>query len=174
MRPMKIVIGGVLAVAAASVCVVVAALAFIYSGFYDVTAAIPHTRLVGWALHQVYQSAMERDSAAVITPADLETAANVQNGARLYSENCAMCHSAPGEPLSPLGRGIYPSAPLLLAITRKNHPNQMFWVIKNGIKMTGMADFGKTLTDQQIWDLAAFLHKDRGIAFSNYAELAAK
>jgi mono/diheme cytochrome c family protein len=50
----------------------------------------------------------------------------------------------------------------------------MFWVIKNGIKMTGMADFGKSLTDQQIWDIAAFLQKDRGITASDYAKLASK
>ena len=85
-----------------------------------------------------------------------------------------MCHSAPGTSLSPIGRGIYPSAPILLAITRKNYPNQMFWVIKKGIKMTGMADFGKSLTDQQIWDIAAFLQKDRGITVSDYAKLAMK
>ena len=171
---MKFLIGGILSFITACVCAGVAALAFIYSGLYDVTAATPHTRLVGWALHQVYQSSMERDSADVKPPADLETAANVQSGAQLYNENCAMCHSAPGTSLSPIGRGIYPSAPILLALSRKNHPNQMFWVIKNGIKMTGMADFGKSLTDQQIWDLAAFLQKDRGIKASDYANLVEK
>jgi mono/diheme cytochrome c family protein len=168
---MKILIGGVLALVASCVCAVVVALTFIYSGLYDVTAATPHTRLVGWALHQVYQSSMERDSAGIKAPVDLESVANVQSGARLYSENCAMCHSAPGTSLSPIGLGIYPSAPILLAITRKNHPNQMFWVIKNGIKMTGMADFGKSLNDRQIWDLAAFLQKDRGITAADYAKL---
>src|SRR5271163_303763 len=147
---MKILIGGVLTLVTACVCSIVVALTFSYSGFYDVTAATPHTRLVGWALHQVYQSSMERDSAGILVPADLEIAANVQSGAQLYSENCAMCHSAPGTSLSPIGRGIYPSAPILLALKQKNHPNQMFWVIKNGIKMTGMADFGKSLSDQQI------------------------
>ena len=171
---MKFLIGGVLSFITACVCTGVAALAFIYSGLYDVTAATPHTRLVGWALHQVYQSSMERDSAGIKVPADLETAAKVQSGAQLYSENCAMCHSAAGTSLSPIGRGIYPSAPILLTLTRKNHPNQMFWVIKNGIKMTGMADFGKSLTVQQIWDLAAFLQKGRGIKASDYANLVAK
>ena len=62
---MKFLIGGVLSFITACVCTAVAALAFIYSGLYDVTAATPHTRLVGWALHQVYQSSMERDSAGI-------------------------------------------------------------------------------------------------------------
>jgi mono/diheme cytochrome c family protein len=117
---------------------------------------------------------MERDSAGITVPAELETATNVKSGAQLYSMNCAMCHAAPGTSLSPVGRGIYPSAPFLLAATRKNHPNQMFWVIKNGVKMTGMAAFGKSFTDQQMWDLAAFLQKDRGISAAAYAKAAAK
>jgi hypothetical protein len=82
---------------------------------------------------------MERDSVSIKVPADLETAANVQSGAQLYSEN---------------------------------HPNQMFWVIKNGAKMTGMAAFGKSPTDQQMWDLAAFLQKDRGVSAADYAKAA--
>lgn len=151
-----------------------AAVSFMYSGLYDVTAATPRTRVVAWAVHQVYQHSMERDSAGIIVPADLEAAATVQNGAQLYSENCAMCHTAPGMPFTAVARGINPSAPILLAVKRKNHPNQMFWVIKNGVKMTGMGAFGKTMTDQQMWDLAAFLQKDRGISAQDYATLVAK
>jgi mono/diheme cytochrome c family protein len=117
---------------------------------------------------------MERDSAAIEAPADLETAANVGAGAQLYAETCALCHGAPGISPGPLQRGIYPAAPFLLAATRTNHPNQMFWVIKNGVKMTGMAAFGKSLTDQQIWDLAAFLQKERGVSAADYAKLSAK
>lgn len=171
---MKILVRGVAALLALVACGVAIALVFIYSGFYNVTATTPHTRLVGWAVHQVYQSSMARDSAGIKVPADLAISPNVESGAQLYSANCAMCHAAPGTSLSPVGQGIYPSAPFLLAATRKNHPNQMFWVIKNGIKMTGMAAFGKSLTDQQIWDLAAFLQKDRGISAADYAKAAAK
>jgi mono/diheme cytochrome c family protein len=168
---MKILVRGVVGLLAVGVCGVAAALLFIDSGIYDVTAMTPHTRLVAWAVHQTYQHAMARDSAGITVPADLETAANVQAGAHLYLETCAMCHGAPGMPPGPLRRGINPSAPFLLAATRKNQPNQMFWVIKNGVKMTGMAAFGKSMTDQQIWDLAAFLQKGRGISAADYAKL---
>ena len=113
------------------------------------------------------------NSANIQVPADLDVAANVAAGGQLYVQTCALCHGAPGMAPSPLRRGIYPAAPFLLAATRKNHPNQMFWVIKNGVKMTGMAAFGKSMTDQQIWDLAAFLQKDRGISAVDYAKLAA-
>jgi mono/diheme cytochrome c family protein len=74
---------------------------------------------------------------------------------------------------SPLRRGIYSAASFLLAATRKNQPNQMFWVIKNGVEMTGMAAFGKSMTDQQIWNRAAFLQKGHGISAVDYTKLPA-
>jgi mono/diheme cytochrome c family protein len=169
---MKILIRGIASLLVIGVCVVGGAFLFIQSGIYNVTAVMPHTPFVAWALHQTYQHSMERDSASIKAPANLEVAANVEDGAHLYVATCAMCHGAPGVVDTPLRRGIYPSAPFLLAASRKNHPNQMFWVIKNGVKMTGMAAFGKSFTDQQIWDLAAFLRKDRGISAANYAKLA--
>ena len=170
---MKILVRGIVGLLAIGVCGAAAALLFIDSGIYDVTAMTPHTRLVAWAVHQTYQHSMMRDLAGIKVPADLEVAANVTAGAQVYAENCAMCHGAPGVAATPLRRGIDPAAPFLLAATRKNHPNQMSWVIKNGVKMTGMGAFGKSLTDQQIWDLAAFLQKDRGISAADYAKLAA-
>jgi hypothetical protein len=48
----------------------------------------------------------------------------------------------------------------------------MFWVIKNGVKMTGMPSFGKTQSDQAMWQLAAFLSKERGISALDYDALA--
>jgi len=48
----------------------------------------------------------------------------------------------------------------------------MFWVIKNGVKMTGMPSFGKTQSDQTMWQLAAFLSKGRGISAQDYDALA--
>jgi mono/diheme cytochrome c family protein len=170
---MKILVRGLVGLLAIGVCGVAGTFAFIHSGVYNVTATAPHTRLVAWALHQTYRYSMKRDAADIKVPADLETAANIQAGVQLYARNCAMCHGAPGLTPSPLRQGIYPSAPFLLAATRKNAPNESFWVIKNGVKMTGMAAFGKSMTDQQIWDLAAFLHKDRGISAADYAKLAA-
>lgn len=150
------------------------ALAFIDSGVYDVSARTPHTALVGWAVHQVYEHSMSGRAAAVTVPADLETPEHVQAGARLFATHCTVCHGAPGEPLSAIGKGINPSAPFLLKASRKNHPNEVFWVVDNGVKMTGMPDFSRSLSDQQLWDLAAFLHKDKGISAADYAALVGR
>jgi hypothetical protein len=44
----------------------------------------------------------------------------------------------------------------------------VFWVIKNGVKMTAMPAFGKTQDDQTIWKLAAFLYKGHGISARDF------
>lgn len=159
--------------AAVGICVAGAAgaIGFIYSGVFDFRATSPHYPVVTWALHQTYQSSMERMTENIAVAADLETPARVAAGARLYAANCAVCHGAPGVPLPAIGAGIYPEAPSLLKATRKNRPNQVFFVAKYGIKMTGMPAFGKTHGDDDLWALAAFLHKERGVSAEDYAAL---
>ena len=135
-----------------------------YSGVYDVSAMSGHNPLVAWLLHKTYLQSLHRHAAGIEVPPDLLTTANIEAGARLYANTCAACHGAPGQALSPIGQGILPLAPELLSPTRRNNPKMMFWVIKNGVKMTAMPAFGKTQDDQTIWDLTAFLYKGRGIS----------
>jgi mono/diheme cytochrome c family protein len=161
------------AFAAAGVAVVAAGFGFMYSGLYDVSAASGHNPLVAWALHKTYLQSLHRHAAAIQVPTDLMTVANVEAGARLYRGTCVACHGAPGQTLSPIGQGILPLAPELLSATRRNNPRMMFWVIKNGVKMTAMPAFGKTQDDQTIWDLTAFLYKGRGMSAHDFDKLSA-
>jgi mono/diheme cytochrome c family protein len=149
---------------------------FMYSGVYDVSAASGHNPLVAWLLHKTYVQSLHHHAAHIEVPTDLMTVASVEAGARIYANTCALCHGAPGQKLSPIGQGILPLAPQLLAPARRNNPQLMFWVIKNGVKMTAMPAFGKTLDDRTVWDLTAFLYKGRGIsaqAFEKMGEAAA-
>lgn len=158
---------------AAAIVTGAAGFGFMYSGIYDVSAASGHNPLVAWVLHKTYIQSLHRHAAAIEVPPDLMTVANVQAGARLYQSTCAACHGAPGQTLSPIGQGILPLAPELLGASRRNNPKMMYWVIKNGVKMTAMPAFGKTQDDQTIWDLTAFLYKGRGISAQDLAKLRA-
>jgi mono/diheme cytochrome c family protein len=149
---------------------IVAAL-YAWSGLYDVSAASGHNPVVAWALHATYEQSLHRHAKDIHVPPDLMSAENVRAGARLYSETCAVCHGTPGKALSPIGQGILPMAPTLLAATRRNNPQLMYWVIRNGVKMTAMPAFGKTQSDQAIWQAAAFLFDARGITPERYAAL---
>lgn len=155
-----------------AVAIIAGGLAFMESGIYDVSASSGHNPLVAWVLHETYTQSLHRHAQNIVVPADLVSAENVRAGARLYNSTCVYCHGAPGRELSSIGQGILPLAPPLLDAHRRNNPKLMFWVIKNGVKMTGMPSFGKTQSDQTMWQLAAFLSKGRGISAQDYDALA--
>ncbi|CAB3749587.1 c-type cytochrome [Paraburkholderia humisilvae] len=150
---------------------IAAGFAFIYSGIYNVSASSKDNPIVAWMLHRTYEASLHRYGGKDVAPADLMSLENIRAGARLYDSTCALCHGAPGQPLSPVGQGIQPSAPSLLAATRRNNPPLMFWVIKHGVNMTAMPAFGKTQSDDTIWQLTAFLYKGRGITKDQYDAL---
>ena len=75
-------------------------------------------------------------------------------------------------PPTDVSQGLLPSPPDLLSAARQNEPAEVFWIVKNGVKMTGMPAFGKTQSDEQIWAIAAFLHKSRGIATQDFQTLS--
>jgi mono/diheme cytochrome c family protein len=155
-------------------CIVLAiasALIVIYSGLYDTSALRPDNPVVAWALHKTFTQSVAYHSKGLQAPSDLENPENVQSGARFFRDNCAVCHGAPGMPRSNISQGLLPSPPDLLGASRQNDPVEVFWIIKNGVRMTGMPAFGKTQSDKQIWALAAFLHKSRGIGAPDYQTL---
>jgi mono/diheme cytochrome c family protein len=157
--------------AAGAMVVAAGGLGFIKSGLYDVSATSGHNPIVAWAMHDIYNHSLQRRAQGIQVPEDLMSAANIRAGAHFFNSNCVYCHGAPGQKLSPIGQGILPLAPDLLKASRRNKPNEVFWVVKNGVKMTGMPAFGKTQSDQTIWQLAAFLNKERGISAQDYTAL---
>jgi mono/diheme cytochrome c family protein len=144
-----------------------------FSGFVGVAATDKDNALVAWFLHTTYQRSLDRQSSAITVPDDLVNDVNVRAGAHLYAQHCVYCHGAPGVRLDPIGAGISPRAPDLLAAKRHNGPQSTFWVMRHGVKMTAMAAFGKSLDDSQLWQLAAFLRARRGIDADGYRALTA-
>ena len=72
-----------------------------------------------------------------------------------YRENCVMCHGAPDIEESEVSQGLNPKAPHLDDTDLSD--GELFWTIKNGIRMTGMPAFGPTHTDEEIWKIVAFV-----------------
>ena len=87
-----------------------------------------------------------------ITPGELDIAQNV------FGSECASCHGNDGRTPTDMGRGLYPRAPDLGSdeVQHWSDP-EMFWIIRNGIRLTGMPAFGKQLTDQETWSLVRYL-----------------
>jgi hypothetical protein len=78
------------------------------------------------------------------------------------------CHGAPGVEWSKFSEGLNPGPPDLKDVV-DDPPQDIFWVIKNGIKMTGMPSFGKIeVPDQEIWSIVAFVKKLPTISEDDY------
>ncbi|MGH9397891.1 MAG: c-type cytochrome [Terriglobia bacterium] len=85
------------------------------------------------------------------------TDASLLASVKLYKEHCASCHGDPVTQQRVLGKSFYPPAPQFMTDAPDMPANQNFYIIKHGIRFTGMPAWGKLLSDNQIWQLTAFL-----------------
>ncbi len=67
--------------------------------------------------------------------------------------------------------GLEPSPPYLLDATAKWKPRELFWIAKNGIKMTGMPSWRNSLSDAQVWDIVAWLEASRTLPPQTFVQL---
>ncbi len=143
---------------AGSLLLLVAAGVAIYAGLYNVGADVPHTQPVYWLLDTVRERSVAARAQNIAVPKDLDDAKRISTGAGEYSEMCSGCHLAPGMKRTEISRGLYPRAPELRRNTDLT-PAEQFWIVKHGLKMTGMAAWGVTHDDDLLWDVVAFVRK---------------
>lgn len=77
-------------------------------------------------------------------------------GAAVYKENCAVCHGVAGQPKTAIAKGMFPDPPKLMegkGVT-DDPPGESYWKVANGIRMTGMPGFDKTLSTTQMWQVS--------------------
>jgi mono/diheme cytochrome c family protein/ketosteroid isomerase-like protein len=136
------------------------------SGAVSVAADEPHSALVFGILDTARERSIEARADNVQIPA-LDDAAMVRRGAGNYDSMCARCHLAPGMDPTELSAGLSPSPPDL-AKHAPADPSEAFWVIKHGIRSTGMPAWGKHMEDAYIWDVVAFLRKLPSLSAEQY------
>jgi mono/diheme cytochrome c family protein len=161
---------GLLAILAA-----IAGAVYFFGGYYSVAGTVEEPAVVKWALGYVRQASVARH-ATDRPPASLEDPASVQAGARAFSERgCANCHGAPGVNWVKFSEGLHPYPPDLKEVANERTPQQLFWVIKNGINMTGMPSFGAIeVPDQEIWTIVAFVKKLPSVSDADFKTWTAK
>jgi len=103
---------------------------------------------------RIHREAPDRDVSGL-------TSADLVAGAQIYKNDCAFCHGLPHEPASPEGRGMFPRAPQLFAHggVTDDPAGETYWKVKNGIRLTGMPSFQAALSDDQMWQVSAFLKR---------------
>jgi mono/diheme cytochrome c family protein len=145
-------------VAAALLALLGGAAIGIYAGVYNIAADVPHTQPVYWLFETVRERSVAARARDIKVPDDLNDPKRISRGAGQYADMCSVCHLAPGMKRTEMSRGLYPRAPELRRKTDLTLAEQ-FWIIKHGVKMTGMPAWGVTHRDGLLWDVVAFVRK---------------
>ena len=133
-------------------------LAWMHSGEYNVAASKPHTALGTWALETVMKNSVQ-DHAADIQVPPLNDSSLRAAGFHHFQAMCVTCHGAPGEERSEIGKGLTPTPPELSEAVPEWTDAELYWIVKHGIKMSGMPAFGVTHDEKELWGIVAFLKR---------------
>ena len=144
---------------------------FIWTGIYNVGADDAHTRPVHALLQILRQRSITSRASSIAVP-DLSDPALIRQGAGNYDSMCIGCHLAPGMEATELSKGLYPAPPAFNQGAIGN-PAHHFWVIKHGIKASGMPAWGKSMEDRYIWGMVAFLQQLPKLDMGEYQALVA-
>jgi len=157
---------------AASVVGSMAVGAVAYLGLINVGADDPHFPAVHAFLAMARDRSIEVRSKDIEVP-NLNDEALIKAGAGNYNSMCIGCHLAPGVAETELSQALYPAPPNLAKVGIDDSPAAAFWVIKHGIKATGMPAWGKSMGDPYIWGMVAFLNQLPKMDAQQYQALVA-
>src|SRR5215831_1746684 len=133
-----------------STVLIAAAIAILGLGA-GIAVAVLHDGLSAKAKPSQLETMMARHARQLAIPGSARAAQNpvldspgVQRDARLhFADHCAICHGNDGDGDTPIGNGLYPKPPdLRRGETQELTDGELFWIIENGVRFTGMPAFG--------------------------------
>lgn len=145
---------------------------YVLLGAYSIGADVPHSGLVFSLLSTVRDRGVSAGARAISVPADLDSPQRLSDGAGQYAAMCSQCHLAPGYESSEIWKGLYPQPPRLARVIDLT-PAEVFWVVKHGLKFSGMPAWGKSHSDAEIWDITAFVLKLPHLTAAQYKDVVA-
>ena len=158
-------------VIAGSVLLLVGGLLFAWSGIYNLAASAGHfvitERFLRFALH-----GSVRTHTLTIEAPPLGEPDQIILGAAHYAGGCAPCHGAPGTPLNRITAAMLPPPTDLSTILDEWAPEQLYWIVRHGIKYTGMPAWPAQLREDEVWAVIAFLEELPRLDAESYSALA--
>lgn len=137
-----------------------------YTGAYDVAASTGHTAGMRWMMDSTKRSSVRSHA-----PDDEATAwlpkIDVAVGAREYKAMCEHCHGGPGTDPASWSRGMLPRPPHMTDAATHWQPDEVLWIIRHGIKFTGMPSFAHH-GDATLRDIAGFVDRLPGMTPEQY------
>ncbi|SCC94610.1 Cytochrome c family protein (fragment) [Thiomonas sp. X19] len=172
MRPIKIAIIFLLVETA---LISVMGIMFVYFGIFNISALWSDPAPVYAIFKAVRIHSIERRAANIRIPngMDFHDPKLIRSGFNIYVRSCMICHGGPGlRPSNFVREGLNPRPPKFSHRSDLQlNPQELFWVIKNGIRMTGMPAWSPSMSDDQLWALVAFMNNlpfdNQSSAFQN-------
>ena len=154
----RVLLGAVLIL----VILLLTALAIARLGLMPVTADGPHSNLEARIMPAVLHASVVRHAVGATNPVSLNED-NLKAAVDIYKAMCARCHSTPEGKASAYGQSFYPPAPQLPQGMAQYNDAQLFWIIKHGIRNTGMPAWGSMLEDNEIWQIVSLLKNSQDL-----------
>jgi mono/diheme cytochrome c family protein len=133
-------------------------LAFLNLGYMPTNADATPPRMEHKIANGALDASMDRHAPRVNNPVS-PTDDNLIEGMKVYTMNCAVCHGTLDNKPSPLEKSLYPPAPQLILDPLDDPEWHIFYSIRTGVRYTGMPAWGRTLSEQDMWKLTAFLSR---------------
>ena len=147
----------VLGVLTALLAAAVLALAILFTGRMPVGAADPPP---GWErsiAKRAFDAAVARQATQRANPVP-SSEAELLAGLKLYRDNCAGCHGEGNSP-STWGAQFYPRVPQFGSEPPRKQAWQIFWIVENGVRYSGMGGWKGQMPEADVWRLSAFLSR---------------
>lgn len=132
--------------------------AYTRSGYMPVSADVSPGTFERYIASTALDASIERQARRAKNPVPI-TDANLIDGMKFYTMNCAQCHGELTRKASPFGESFYPPAPQLILHPLDDPEWHIFYAVKHGIARTGMPAWGKTASDDDLWKVTAFLSR---------------
>ena len=145
------------------------ALSVLYTGIYNVAATEQHIAPTFHALDIGLRRSVLHHARDIAVPS-LAGGDVLERGFACFVAHCEQCHGGPGVPRAAFAQGLLPVPSSLSQASADWEPAQLYWITRNGIKMTGMPAWEYRLDDSALWALVAFLQELPRLTTQHYRE----
>lgn len=152
------------------VFVIVFASFAVLSGLYNLAASVPHLYLSEQLIELALHRSVDTQSADVTVP-DLDEPGLIRVGAAHYAAGCEPCHAAPGRVQNVVINGMYPDPPILADDLGNWETKELFWIVRHGLKYTGMPQWAGKGRGDEVWAVIAYVLQMPDQTPAEYASL---
>ncbi|MDF2639482.1 MAG: cytochrome [Novosphingobium lindaniclasticum] len=145
-------------------------MAFAWSGLFPIAASSGHWAITDWFLHWTMQNSA-RTYSAFQTPEHVREDRALVSAAGHFHQSCEVCHGAPGVPRSPVMQAASPPAPDLARTVGDYSDRELFWIVRHGVKYTGMPAWAAEGRDDEVGRMVGFLRRLPAMAPAEYSRL---